>query len=1034
MNMNMEKPILRHSGSCLAGNDRGSALLMTLGVLLLMMVIGLGFIFSAIVDRDVASAQAEANKAKLTAESAGARGMAIIQKQLDFTTLAADPKLEFSPLLTNLFPTAANKTNGSYQLPTTGELSVLDPTGIYKVGSMAVTVMNRTGKLDPNWFGRPSQDFVALGGDTWNIGSLASIYSNGNSPVMTGFLYDLNCSSLLSATVRNDIFVASPELRKAILSPASSPPWSVFTSLPKDYQTWGSRDQIFSKAGTAWSSQLADYSPSGAKCNLDFLFPASPVPLTTNSDGSVTGGNTFVDWGVDANWRNAALLTGGTLAIKPRVPFAAFAYLNFSQAATGGDVKITGTGITYLDNLNLSVLLPWFKMQYDRRVTDNSDLASYYELAANFKDYVDTDSLPTSNVILNGAGANVVSTTTTTLSFATLPTSGIYCGTEALPAISEIRLTSDTATGIKTAEVEIVDSHYQNGTGMDLLKLAAVVEVEWAATVGGATKYVQKFVTGFSSTSQLMATGQVKASLTTSHKQLCSSFAATTTSMAVSKIRVYLVACPNDNIGLLISSYTAAQLATLISDASKTAMIDVAVLDIPAADQQLQTLGSGGSTEGTVSVNDSNFNKNNGAGSLYKSSVDNQIYVALSNVKGNRNPIDLTKCALVSPVPTLISAGSYKVTGLPATAVGNGKLKAAATVGQPIYVIANATDHSVGSVTGAGGSGSGLISLEVLDPRCNTRWSQKFKGTSYRQWTMGSGSMGKGNAFWWDRTGSSPGQMPDTTTPAYTTEDDAVTAPSPIAADATTVIPSTAYVRNGSPQSLWELGAINRAEPWRTVRLSGGMLAPVAPVKLGDYDMGDWMLLDEVSLYPNNTAGDAPNFTTGYKTENGKANPNADVAGTPGMKQLFMGLGRGANADLANPKTAYESQPAISLLDLSVVVPATFAGVFTSAPIVSRGELATNAYLPTLWNRNTLTTDAAGRTYIGLDRSQEEMIGKVANLLQTRYQYFEIQAIGRSYKGTETQQLTGTHIIRSVVERDAFTGKARTISTEHIDQ
>ena len=175
MNMNMEKPILRHSGSCLAGNDRGSALLMTLGVLLLMMVIGLGFIFSAIVDRDVASAQAEANKAKLTAESAGARGMAIIQKQLDFTTLAADPKLEFSPLLTNLFPTAANKTNGSYQLPTTGELSVLDPTGIYKVGSMAVTVMNRTGKLDPNWFGRPSQDFVALGGDTWNIGSLASI-------------------------------------------------------------------------------------------------------------------------------------------------------------------------------------------------------------------------------------------------------------------------------------------------------------------------------------------------------------------------------------------------------------------------------------------------------------------------------------------------------------------------------------------------------------------------------------------------------------------------------------------------------------------------------------------------------------------------------------------------------------------------------------------------------------------------------------------------------------------------------------------
>jgi hypothetical protein len=405
--------------------------------------------------------------------------------------------------------------------------------------------------------------------------------------------------------------------------------------------------------------------------------------------------------------------------------------------------------------------------------------------------------------------------------------------------------------------------------------------------------------------------------------------------------------------------------------------------------------------------------------------------------------------------------------------------------------------YPVGEYTVASGSYTlRPVYLEARDPRNNTCWTNQGN----RLWSSGAeGSFGQINPDWWNRipdlstltgqallvgdlvwsggfeyavkTAHAAGAQVVTNTTYFTaqtglsgrdvwndddgdtstvrtvnvTEDDVLVKPrdgiasssAPATVDSY-IRPSTAYVRCGSPQSLWELGAINRAEPWRTVRLSGGQLYPtplaVQPVNLGDYAMGDWMLLDEVSLYQNIPAGDAPNFTTGYKTENGKANPNADVAGTPGMKQLFMGLGRGANADLANPRTAYESQPAISLLDLSVVIPATFAGVFTSAPIVSRGELATNAYLPTLWNRNTLTTDAAGRTYIGLDRSQEEMIGKVANLLQTRYQYFEIQAIGRSYKGTETQQLTGTHIIRSVVERDAFTGKARTISTEHIDQ
>jgi hypothetical protein len=1116
-----------------ANDDRGSALLMTLGVLLLMLIIGLGFMFSAMTDRSVADNQSENGKAKLAAESASARAMAILQKRHDVASLA-DPKVSFSPYHTALF--SSSPANGTYRFPTLGYLEILKdstlPTSSTnpKIGEMTVTILNRTGKLDPNWFGRPTQDFTQVSSDTWNLITPASPYSNGGTPVMTGFLLD---GSAASNTVRNNLFVASPELRKAILAPATTPPWTGFATLPKDYQTWGSRDQIFLKAG--WN--LASYNPGGASNNQDFLFPRSPNPIALQADGITPdtpdkgGSNTFIDWGgVDdtskaAQWRNAALLplprspvVAGDPVIRQRMPVAWFANLNLSATATatGADIQMTGTGSSVFDGQTVGSCLPWFRMQYDRRVVDNTDPSSYYELLANFKDYATAADAPTTNVW--PVSASAFSTAMISNPAASVPYP--FCGTKAVPNISEIKLDYNKTAGLNTATaVELVNLY---GSAWNLNDLAAVIEAEWTDNSSGTPvlKTPQVAVVGFGTSGLLPSLA-----VSTSFRSLTANVA--TTKATTSRIRAYLVYSPG--IGGNIGSVSAATLRS-------ATLLDAAILDSVDSVESGTGSGSavappaGSSLAGctlTVPVTALNRSSSSQAkkGELY--TYSGIMYVVVQQHK----PKDVTGAVgsanflayyrALNPQPSPLNAtGIFTCTMQgPGATIQPGEMFGynydAITKKVKIYVVddtasktttavqppknGNANFQAVGTCTISSGSITlQPVYFEARDPRNNTRGSNQ----GINLWKGGTeGSFGKVNPDWWNqipdlatltgqalavgdlvwsggfeyevKTAHVAGAQAVTNTTYFTgrtglsgrdvwfdddgdlttartenlTEDDVPIKPRDGIAAATApatvdnyIRPSTAYVRRGAPQSLWELGAINRAEPWRTVKLSGGQLMPTplaaTPVNLGDYAMGDWMLLDEVSLYPSTAAGDTPNITNGYKTENGKANPNADVSSTPGMQQLFVALGRCSNAELASPKTAYECQaPTVRLINPPDVNLVTFAGIFTSAPLLSRSELAVNnSYLPTLWYLNGATSDPAGRPYATLDRSREEILGKAANLLQTRYQYFEVLATGRSYKGNENPQLTGSHVIRLMVERDAYTGKIRTVSHEHIDQ
>ena len=85
---------------------------------------------------------------------------------------------------------------------------------------------------------------------------------------------------------------------------------------------------------------------------------------------------------------------------------------------------------------------------------------------------------------------------------------------------------------------------------------------------------------------------------------------------------------------------------------------------------------------------------------------------------------------------------------------------------------------------------------------------------------------------------------------------------------------SSAFIRNGTMQSVWELGCISRAEAWRTLNLTRTNNASSPDYT---YAKGDGLLLDQVKL-TDSTRPEGPNF------KYGKVNINSDV--TPVFRAL----------------------------------------------------------------------------------------------------------------------------------------------------
>jgi hypothetical protein len=178
---------------------------------------------------------------------------------------------------------------------------------------------------------------------------------------------------------------------------------------------------------------------------------------------------------------------------------------------------------------------------------------------------------------------------------------------------------------------------------------------------------------------------------------------------------------------------------------------------------------------------------------------------------------------------------------------------------------------------------------------------------------------------------------------------------------------STAFVRNAPIRSLWELGCISRAEPWRTINLK-------AFGTTGEYGDGDAAILDQVKLGP-------------FLEMRGKFNVNSPqpAAWRPVLQNVKVGSDSYEEPDTGSAVTDTGADDIVDdpdgILDEN--------GTTNGDAFYNRGQIAQAVTL----------SDGTGGTQT-TDREQEEIIGKIANLLTTRQNYFTIIATSQILRDT----------------------------------
>lgn len=172
---------------------------------------------------------------------------------------------------------------------------------------------------------------------------------------------------------------------------------------------------------------------------------------------------------------------------------------------------------------------------------------------------------------------------------------------------------------------------------------------------------------------------------------------------------------------------------------------------------------------------------------------------------------------------------------------------------------------------------------------------------------------------------------------------------------------STSYIRNGPMQSLWELGCIHRGEPWKTLNLRA-----YDDGTNGDYDNGDAAILNQVKLSDQN-------FTRG------KINVNSKEERV--WNTLLTGVYVGDTYDTISAAGA--GNITAGQKNLLIQELASY-----STPLVNRAELA---------NISKFSDDTV-ITIQDNDALQEELIGKIANLLTARTNYYTVLVTAQAVK------------------------------------
>jgi len=252
-------------------------------------------------------------------------------------------------------------------------------------------------------------------------------------------------------------------------------------------------------------------------------------------------------------------------------------------------------------------------------------------------------------------------------------------------------------------------------------------------------------------------------------------------------------------------------------------------------------------------------------------------------------------------------------------------------------------------------------------------------------------------------------QNPSSPSPA-TSDHDTETATNPVNI-------STAYIRNGPPKSLWELGAIHRGEPWKTLNID----------KYNDgsndeiYGNGDAAILGQVKLEPQTQT-------------RGKFNANSPQK--PAWEAVLAGITVGGEYDAPGGGDPISN---FNIIDTDGGGPIFDKnGTNSGTPFSNRGGIA---------QAGSLADGTAGSSIDqNTDRTQEEIIGKIANLLTVRQNYFTVIVVGQAIKdvggistasyGTfdpDHDQILAEQKIKAVVYRDAFSNELKVERYEFLE-
>lgn len=305
------------------------------------------------------------------------------------------------------------------------------------------------------------------------------------------------------------------------------------------------------------------------------------------------------------------------------------------------------------------------------------------------------------------------------------------------------------------------------------------------------------------------------------------------------------------------------------------------------------------------------------------------------------------------------------------------------------------------------------IAVEANDPRCNLRPSD---WTWSSAWSTGLvGTLGKTNSV-------------------CKPNPDATGATADIATDATDPWQvSSAYIRNGPMQSLWELGNISRGRPWQTLNLAKYS----GQTSMGDtYSAGDADILDQVKLGSQVIDPGKVNVNTR------STNVLAALLKRIRVGQSFSQLGTSTGGTLLTTANALAIAGSASSTNTDSTTWLYMNGAANdtapAAPFRHRGQLATIANLQDGTCGTTQTNKAA----------MEEIIGKIANLCTTRPNYFIVIVDAQAIKDLPTGVLGGTRGIydpgvdkilaerkaMAIFRRDAYWNNIRLLRYEYLDE